>query len=210
MEKIPLRYKSPLLWFFIFIAMLAGLAAVAPPEQSLGDSVRVVYLHGAWVWTALIAIVLAGLAGAAALATGWEALHGWSAALGRTGVFFWITYLPLSLWAMQANWNGLFLAEPRWRVAVLFALGGLGLQIFTAILKDERLSSLGNLVFAAGLVVALSRTEQVMHPASPIFNSDASSIQLFFVALTFLAVLAGWQMARWWRLREGKSAAHSQ
>jgi hypothetical protein len=193
-----LRYKSPVLWFFILVIVIVGVTAFGPPEQSLGSNVRVVYLHGAWVWTALIGILAAGVSGALALVTRNEALHRWSSALGRTGMFFWLTYLPLSLWAMQTNWNGLFLAEPRWRVAIVFALGGLALQIVLSLVKDSNLSSLGNLLYAAGLMYALSRTDQIMHPSSPILESDALRIQVFFGGLTLLALLAAWQMTRWW------------
>ncbi len=194
--------KSPLLWFFVLVLLISVVTLFGPPEQSLGPNVRVVYLHGAWVWTALIGILAAGVSGALALLTRNQALYGWSAALGRTGLFFWLTYLPLSLWAMQSNWNGLFLAEPRWRVAIVFALGGLGLQIFLAVMRDANLTALGNLIFASGLMVALNRTEQVMHPASPILESDAMRIQVFFAGLTLLALLAAWQMTRWLLQRE--------
>ncbi len=194
--------KSPLLWFFVLVLLISVVTLFGPPEQSLGPNVRVVYLHGAWVWTALIGILAAGVSGALALLTRNQALHGWTAALGRTGLFFWLTYLPLSLWAMQSNWNGLFLAEPRWRVAIVFALGGLGLQIFLAVMRDANLTALGNLIFASGLMVALNRTEQVMHPASPILESDAVRIQVFFAGLTLLALLAAWQMTRWLLQRE--------
>jgi len=42
----------------------------------------------------------------------------------------------------------------------------------------------------------------VMHPASPILNSDAWRIQTFFLGLVLLTLLAVWQMARWWYKRE--------
>src|SRR5687768_12350935 len=100
------NFKSPLTLFFITIIVIALLALFGPEEKSLGASVRIVYLHGAWVLAAELAFIAAGLAGVLALVTRREPFHKWSAALGRTGIFFWVTYLPLSLWAMQSNWNG--------------------------------------------------------------------------------------------------------
>jgi hypothetical protein len=91
--------------------------------------VRVVYLHGVWVWAALAGFLAAAVVGLAGLVSRRWKLHLWSRALGRSGLFFWITYLPISLWAMQANWNGLYLAEPRWRIGLIFAIGGLLMQI---------------------------------------------------------------------------------
>ncbi len=91
------KLKSPLLLLFITVIVIALLAFFGPEEKSLGANVRIVYLHGAWVLTAEIAFIAAGLAGLIALITRREAFHEWSAALGRTGIFFWLTYLPLSL-----------------------------------------------------------------------------------------------------------------
>src|SRR5512147_2018640 len=118
------KLKSPLAWFFITILVIAVLALFGPEEKDLGANVRIVYLHGAWVLTAELVLLLAGLAGLVGLLTPRKDFHGWSAALGRTGIFFWVTYLPLSLLAMQTNWNGMFLAEPRFRLAVIFAVTG--------------------------------------------------------------------------------------
>src|SRR5690349_5027607 len=100
------KLKSSIILFSITVIVMALLAIFGPEEKSLGANVRIVYLHGAWVLAAELAFVAAGLAGLIALITRHSAFHRWSAALGRTGIFFWITYLPLSLWAMQSNWNG--------------------------------------------------------------------------------------------------------
>lgn len=193
--------KSPVLWFFISVIAVAVFAVFGPAEKSLGTNVRIVYLHGAWVWTALAGVSLAAVTGLVGLITNRDAWNHWSRALGRTGLFFWITYLPLSMWAMQTNWNGLFLAEPRWRVAFVFSLGGLILQIGVTLLEDPRWASGANILYAVALFLALQNAEQVMHPPSPILNSDVWKIQLFFAGLTALTLFAGSQMARWWRAR---------
>ncbi len=164
----------------------------------MGTHVRVVYLHGAWVWAALAAFVAAGLTGLAGLLTRRESLHLWSRALGRTGLFFWITYIPISLWAMEANWNGLFLSEPRFRLAIVFVVVGLLLQIGVTLLENPAWASAGNLVYALALLSALRTIQNVMHPPAPILNSDALRIQIFFAGLFLLALLAVSQVARWW------------
>jgi hypothetical protein len=180
------------------LAAITGLAAAGPLEKSLGANVRVVYLHGAWVWTALLFFAAAGLAGAVGLALQREGLHAWSGALGRTGLLFWITYLPLSMWAMQANWNGLFLAEPRWRLGLAFAAGGILLQIGVALLERPAWTSAGNLLFFAILALTLPRVQQIMHPSSPILQSGSQTIQLFFFSLVLLCLLAAIQVSALW------------
>jgi hypothetical protein len=191
------RTHASFLWLGLTLLAIGVFTALGPAEKALGTNVRVVYLHGAWVWAALACFTAAALAGLAGLLTRRTGLHSWSRALGQTGLLFWITYLPISLWAMQTSWNGLYLAEPRWRLGVIFAVGGLLLQAGIALLEDLAWASALNLVYAAILAIALRSAEQVMHPPSPILTSDAWRIQLFFAGLVCLTLLAAWQVARW-------------
>ncbi len=189
--------KSPLFLFAVLLLAIAAMTSLGPEEATLGKSVRIVYLHGVWVWAAMAVFILAGGAGVLGLILKKDGINRWSRALGRTGLFFWITYLPISMWAMQANWNGLFLAEPRWRVALVFSIGGLLLQIGLYLLEDPRWASLFNFLFVVGLWFAVNSAEQVMHPPSPIFDSNATQIQIFFIALLSVTLLASTQVARW-------------
>jgi hypothetical protein len=191
------KLKSPLTLFFLTVIVIVLLALFGPEEKSLGANVRIVYLHGAWVLSAELAFLAAGLAGLIALAFKKELFHNWSAALGRTGIFFWITYMPLSLWAMQSNWNGLFLAEPRFRLAVTFAVTGLLLQVGLWIINMDWVTSLANLIFIAVLRAIFATADNVMHPPpSPIFNSGNYVIIGFFVAMILLSMLAAYFMTR--------------
>ena len=194
--------KSPFFWFVLAVLTTAALTALGPEEQSLGANVRIVYLHGAWVLTAETALGLAAVAGLLGILSRRERLHQWSAALGRTGLFFWVTDLPLSLWAMQANWNGLFLSEPRFRLAVIFAATGVLLQIGLTLLARPVFTSLFNVLFFVALRIGLSQVDYVMHPQpSPILNSGILSLQLFFIGIIFLTMAAAYFMTRWWLSR---------
>lgn len=184
-------------WMCLMVNLMA-IAVVSwlgPIEKSLGSHVRVVYLHGAWVWTALAGFSSAAAAGLAALLLRQQRFYTWSLALGRTGLLFWITYLPLSLWAMQSNWNGLFLAEPRWRLALAFAVAGLLIQVALTVMDQPVFTALCNILFAVLIFVLLSGVQNVMHPRSPIWDSDSSGIQLFFVSLLLLTLLLAVQVA---------------
>jgi len=191
------KLKSPLTLFLITVIVIALLALFGPEEKSLGANVRIVYLHGAWVLTAELAFVAAGLAGLIALITGRDRFQEWSAALGRTGIFFWVTYLPLSLWAMESNWNGLFLSEPRFRLAVSFAVTGLLLQVGLWLINTNGITSVGNIIFIVVLRVIFATADNVMHPPpSPIFNSGNYTIIGFFLALIILTVVAGYFLTK--------------
>lgn len=191
------RFKSPLTLFFITVIVIALLAFLGPEEKSLGSNVRIVYLHGAWVMTAELALIAAGVAGLVALISRRSVFHQWAAALGRTGILFWVTYLPLSLWAMQANWNGLFLAEPRFRLAAIFAVTGVLLQLGLWLVNIEWVTSLSNVLFILVLRLVFATAENVMHPPpSPIFNSGNYMIIGFFLALIALSLVASYFLTR--------------
>ena len=201
-----LKFKSPLTLFFITGIVIALLAFFGPEEKSLGANVRIVYLHGAWVLSAELAFVTAALTGVLAFITKRDVFHRWSAALGRTGIFFWVTYLPLSLWAMQSNWNGLFLSEPRFRLAVIFAVTGVLLQVGLWIINIKWVTSIANIIFIIVLRVVFATAENIMHPPpSPIFNSGNYTIIGFFLALIALTMLGAYFLTSWFLAFSGKT-----
>jgi hypothetical protein len=185
------KIRTPLILFIATVILIALLALLGPEERTLGSNVRIVYLHGAWVLAAEVAFFAAAIAGAIGLIAKRVVFHRWSAALGRTGIFFWLTYLPLSLWAMESNWNGLFLSEPRFRLAAIFAVTGILLQVGLWIINVDWVTSLANILFIIVLRVVFSSASNVMHPPpSPIFNSGNYLIIGFFLALIILTLVA--------------------
>lgn len=192
------KLKSPLLYFFITVLAIALLTFLGPEEKSLGANVRIVYLHGAWVLAAQVAFIAAAVAGLLGLVLRRELFHAWSAALGRTGIIFWVTYLPLSMFAMQSNWNGLFLAEPRFRLAMIFAVTGILLQVGLWLFGIPWLTSLANIAYIITLRVIFASAQNIMHPPpSPIFSSGLWNVIAFFVGLNILAWGAGYFLTRW-------------
>jgi len=192
------KAKSPLIYFSITVIAIALLTLFGPEEKSLGSNVRIVYLHGSWVMAAEAAFIAAAIAGLLGLVLRKDIFHAWSAALGRAGIIFWVSYLPLSLIAMQTNWNGLFLAEPRFRVAMIFAVTGVLLQVGLWLFNISWLTSLTNILYIITLRVVFATAQNIMHPPpSPIFNSGLWNVILFFVELNLLAWLAAYFLTRW-------------
>jgi hypothetical protein len=186
------------------LTLLATLAAIAlatsasPLEKTLGENARIVYLHGAWVWTAMVMFLAAAAAGVAGLIARREGLHEWSRALGRTALLLWVTFLPQSLFLMQANWNGLFLDEPRFRDPLNLAVAGLLLQVGVSFFP-ARYASAANVLFAGGLLWVMNGMQTVLHPEGPIQNSSSTTIQIFFAGLLTLMIALAAQIAYGWR-----------
>lgn len=196
-------FKPRLLLFGLTVVLIAIVAVLGPPERTLGINARVVYLHGVWVWASMAGFFASAITGAIGLAMQRSDLHHWSRALGRTGLVFWATYLPISMWAMQTNWNGLFLAEPRWHMALVFLAGSILLQLGITLIDSPAWASAANVLYFIALIIALVNTENVMHPPAPILTSNALRIQLFFGFLLLLTLAAASQVARWWYYLEG-------
>lgn len=192
-----MRRLSPLVWFAAFLVLVVVASALGPPERSLGSHVRLAYLHGAWVWTALAGFALAGVLGIVGLTLRRPGPQRWSLALGQAALIFWLTYLPMSLWVMRANWNGLFLQEPRWRLGLDFAVVDILVQAAILALGSLAWASWLNLGLFSALAWALTHTPEVMHPSSPIIGLGSPSIELFFLTLVALCLISGWQLARW-------------
>lgn len=190
MKKI-LNPRFLLVSMLVVLAVIVVVTAFAPVERTLGERARLVYFHGAWVWAGKIAFAAAafsGLAGLALRSAVWQRV---SRAFGWVGMVFWLTYLPLSLYVQQVNWGGIFWDEPRWRVPLMFGIVGLLLQIGLWLMNDLRLTSGANIVFGTLLWWMLGSIQNVLHPDSPIMQSDAIRIQMFFAALLALSIVFG-------------------
>jgi len=166
-----------------------------PAEAQIGFNLRLVIVHGAWVWTGLLTFAAAALTGLAALLLRRQPLARASLALGRTGLFFWLTYLPMSLLLMQLNWGGLYFDEPRWRIPFTFAMVAVLLQAGLSLINRPMLTALGNLLFGAALWAMLLPSDTVLHPESPVAQSGSLRIQTAYGVLLALSLLAAVQIA---------------
>lgn len=187
--------KSSFLWFGLLLIISILFAASAPLEKTLGANARFVYFHGAWVWAGMLGFLLAAVIGMLALILRRPDLHRWSQAWGRAGLIYWVLFLPMSLAAMQANWGGLFLDEPRWQIPLNLVVVGLLLQIGLAFFPVPWTST-GNILFGLLFFGWMSGTQAVLHPDSPIFNSEARGIQFYFFGLVLILAAATYFLAR--------------
>ncbi len=208
MEKI-LNPRFSLVRMLVILAVIVAVTAFAPVERTLGENARLVYFHGAWVWAGKIAFAAAAISGLVGLILRSSIWQRVSLSLGRTGMVFWLTYLPLSLYVQQVNWGGIFWDEPRWRVPLMFGIVGLLLQAGLWLMNDLRLTSGANLVFGTLLWWMLGNIQNVLHPDSPILQSDAVRIQMFFAALLALSLIFGVLLAGWLFRADERSGAVS-
>jgi hypothetical protein len=189
------QFIRRLVWMSLTLILVGVVTLLSPLEKTLGTNVRLVYLHGAWVWTGMVIFALSGISGLLGLLIRRRGWSGWSQVMARTGMVFWLTNLPMSLLIMQINWGGFFLEEPRWQIPLNFALVGIMLQVGAALINRPVLTSALNVIFGIGLWWSLLNVRSVLHPDSPIFGSGSTRVQLFFGGLVVLSLIFGVQLA---------------
>jgi hypothetical protein len=196
--KLSNRFLRQPLFFLITMLIIALLMAIGPVEKTLGANIRLVLLHGAWVWTGKVAFGLASLLSIAAIIRAKQPVwFNLSRASAYTGLFFWLTYLPMSLIVMQLNWGGLFFDEPRWRIPFLFGVVAVLLQVGLWLFSNRWITIAGNFIFGIALWWQLGSIQNILHPDMPVAQSNSSNIQLYFVLLVILALLFGIQIGFW-------------
>jgi hypothetical protein len=185
------------------LPLIALVTLVGPREQSLGATARIVYIHGALVWVAMLAFAAAGLLGllgllaTIGLAPSLGALRGWSRAAGRVALLFWIGYLPLSMWAARAAWGHIFLEDPSFQNAFRILAVALIAQVIIWVRPSPScLAGLLNAGVALFMILQLASAQKLMHPQSPIGDSNSLLIQLYFYLLSALCACLAFLLGR--------------
>jgi hypothetical protein len=182
--------------------ILLLLLWLSPSERTLGQIVKLVYLHGALVRTAMLlfaASLPVNLVALLGRRSGWLA---WGKALIWTALAIWLVHTLFSMVTTYAAW-GVFIAwfEPRTRFTFTVAVVGLLIVIIAYLVGDDRFSALAFVVLA-GLTLALApRLGAVQHPLNAIGSSSSSAIQVYYTAIWVITLLMGILLTVWLRSR---------
>jgi len=177
----------------VLLACLALLLWLSPAEQTLGQIVKLVYLHGALVRTAALLLVISLPINLVALVEPRSAWALWGKALVGTIVIVWLLHTLFSMVTTYAAW-GVPIAwfEPRTRFTFAFAGGLLAMLAVVYIVADDRFT---HAVFAALAGIALllmPRLGVIQHPLNPIGTSPSVAIRAFYVGILLVSLaLAG-------------------
>ena len=190
-------------------AMFAGLGGLlalllwfSPAEQTLGETVKLVYLHGALVQTALLLFAVSLPVNLLGFLTARDDWLAWGKALTWSAVTIWLVHTGVSMVTTYAAW-GLFIAwyEPRTRFT--FILAGVSILVIAVayLVADDRFSALAFTVLAGLTLVLLPRLGFVQHPLDPIGSSPSLTIRTFYGAILVVTALMGGVLTMWWRQR---------
>lgn len=178
------------------IVAAVAVAALAPAEQKLGDTVKLIYLHASITWVALATFGAAAVIGVLALVRRSDSMASWSTAALSTGTLFWVFHFAFGLVVMKLAWGGWFWSEPRVKAGMLI----LGVAIAATLLAyaSERrwvgpVLSIGVVLFVTLLLASPGR---IFHPAGAIRESDSTAIKGSVAVILLLVSAASAQTAR--------------
>lgn len=181
--------------------LAAAVLYIAPAEATLGQGVKLVFLHGALILTGMLGLAVAGLIGLATAITGRDDAGRWALTVGWVAFGMYLAGVATSIPAEIANWGGVYLAEPRMKVAANALALGLIALVANHLLTHTRVKGGLLAAFALYLGWATSTAPMVLHPDNPIGSSPSRAIQFSFAALLVVCVAAaGWIV---WRVRRG-------
>ncbi len=201
-EVIVLHRPSLKSWL-LFAAVLAAAAILvwqAPAERSLGDGIKLVYIHVSLIWAAMVVFMAAGVLGLFSIflpngqlqtwqeSASWVALA-WYAAVG----------VAMAMLAAKVNWGAVHWNEPLLMASLRFLAAALIVQVAKFWITSARVRGALHALLAFFLMFSILGAPQVMHPQSPIRQSPAAAIKLTFLGMFVLSSSA----AIWcvWHLR---------
>lgn len=203
-EKI--RYRVIPVLGLGLLALLLVLVALAPAETRLGNLVKLVYVHGALVWSGLFTFSLAGALGLVALVMRYvirsrDGARHWyvgAEATSLAALIVWIMYVISAMvvtgltWGQIIAWN-----EPRVRATGLILVAAVVLFVVARLVDQRDFTAVVNVLMGIVPWIVVRQAYVIRHPVNPIGDSGSAAIQgsYWFIVLTVagLAVLLiGW------------------
>ncbi|MDQ1301498.1 MAG: hypothetical protein QG637_1420 [Chloroflexota bacterium] len=194
-----MRSLSRRFWpLFGLCALSAALIlALMPQEKTLGQIIKLVYLHGALSRAGMIGFWAAGIAGAAYLLRPSEPFWRWSRALLWAGWGYWTAHFLVSMPATRLTW-GPWIAWGEPRVTMTLQVIAAGLIVITVawLLDHARFTAATNLLLGLAILLMVERTGALRHPLDPIGASPSATLRLIYLLL-LLPIIASMFLAAW-------------
>jgi hypothetical protein len=184
------------------LTLIALLVWLSPAEQTLGDVVKLIYLHGALARTGLVAFGAAGLLGLATLLVDRPSLATWCDAAGKAALAIWIVYALSSMISTYMAWGVLVAwSEPRVVASVQILAAALLIVGVNHFVAHPRFTAAANLLLGGLAWWLTQRAAIIRHPLNPIGESDSAAIKGFYAVLLLACLLLAAFVAYWFRQR---------
>jgi heme exporter protein C len=192
--------------FWLLLAVCASMAllilALMPAEKTLGQVIKIVYLHGALSRAGMLGFAAAGVAAGAYLVRPRPQIIRWAVALLVSGWCFWAAHFLVSMPATRLTW-GPWVAwgEPRVSMTLQIAVAGLVVLGASALIRESRFTAVAIALLALTIAVMAARTGVLRHPLDPIGTSPSATLRFVYLLLLLPIVASMFLIA--WRLAAG-------
>jgi hypothetical protein len=194
-------FKSWVLLAGIFVSAVI-LVWFSPAERSLGQGIKLVYIHVSLIWTAMVGFTVAGASGAVSLVRANTRLTAWQESVCWVALTWYATGVVIAMAAAKVNWGAVNWSEPLLGASLRFLAAAMLIQLSKFWLRSARVRGGLNAALGFFLMWSILGAPHVMHPQSPIRQSTSSAIKLTFLVMFLLSSLA----ASWaiWHTRKPK------
>jgi hypothetical protein len=184
----------------LFAACLLAAAVILillPAEKTLGQVIKIVYLHGALSRAGMVGFILAAIAGLAYLVARRPALIHWSQGLMWSGWAFWAVHFIVSMPATRLTW-GPWIAwgEPRVVMTLQVLVAGLVVILVSWLLQNSYFTAAANLLFGGAFLLLAVNTGVLRHPLDPIGTSPSLEFRLVYAGL-LVPVIGAMLLVAW-------------
>lgn len=186
-----------LVLLLVCVVAAAVILLLMPLEKTLGQVIKIVYLHGALSRAGMLGLIGAGAAGVAYLATRRPALAAWTRGLLLSGWLFWVAHFIVSMPATRLTW-GPWIAwgEPRVNMTLQLIAAGLVVILISWMIKDARFTAFASALLALAVGWMAFSTGVIRHPLDPIGSSPSATLQLVYLVL-LIPIIAAMALVAW-------------
>ena len=180
----------------VFVSLI--LTWMAPAEATLGKAVKLVYLHAAIMWVGFGLLTIGGAAGLLYVFWRKKGFINWSCGSSFVGIALISITGILGAITAKITWGQIYWAEPRMAMLGWIIIAAVAAAVVIKLSESSVIAGLANCGLAVIAWTLLIRTERVVHPGSPIFNSDSLTIKVFPLLITGFIAIASLQIVRYW------------
>lgn len=183
-----IRYPiSSLLTIFIGIMLIY----FSPVDSQLGPVLKLVYLHGALIFTGLFLFMALGFVSVASFLR--NSFTNLLIDVEKTAIIFWLSAAIVGNIASELAWGGIFWNEPRLKVIIIISFISLSIYFLSTASGNDKVKSILGIALSMIVFLLTLGAGKIMHPDNP-FSASDPSIRFFFGMITLISLIISIQV----------------